>query len=614
MDPNISTALRGDEEDSFHIELIAKCTGKREKRVCSSEEFPPPHPCEHRPPEHRTVKKAQYARNDYERNNYARRSQENNCERNGQDKNSEWSDRYVRTARRKRKWRGVPDDQREWTARPVQTQRCSHPVKAIAQSENGSHGVAPISRTITYSGEIAPIAQPEDSPIKSWARRRNRRQNNQWRQAKNPVASEKATYEVSSASNEAMCYVFGILVNILLEHNFHSLVDIVNLQRTCRLLHDGLHTPYFYTRILRDLYHVPFRIKPSVGPYNALRRWYTQNFEWIPLQDESTVWLSRAVDPNAIGCHDGPVYVFGGQSIRENRYSSTLFKITLRGHELIKEDVISRDMGPCGRAACGLAYVEFAGEHGTPISRKLYVFGGRGFGWYLDDVWCWENNTWEMVRISKSVPSPLKRWAHSMVSYPGGFLMYGGSAPGVLFDDLWSFRPEDGWSQIECTGALPPSRAGQASLLHQNYMYISGGNTAGPIVETYHDVWRIGLHFPSGTGPDTHPSPLGPWEQLQIQGPTLTARIGHSLVPLNHSRIILFGGRNLSYGIKEENQFVTNADVIDVETCTNTPVLLPPWLQRTGACALNHPEGVVFWGGLAPDRTSIAPAVLLRPI
>lgn len=420
--------------------------------------------------------------------------------------------------------------------------------------------------------------------------------------------STKPTLEVAN-SNDKVSSVLSVLANILMEHNYSDMRDITSLQRTCRLFHGVMHSPYFYTRVLRAIYRVPFEINPLVGPARSVRRWVKLNFEWLPLKDESNVWLSRAVDPNPIGCHDSPVYVFGGQSVHESRYSNTLLKLTFRGHQLIKEEIAAEGIPPCARAACGLAAMPTLG------GERLFMFGGRGSGWYLDDLWTWEDSRWVQIPRSEDSPWPAKRWAHSMVSVPGGFLLYGGSAPGVLFDDLWSFRPEEGWKCVQCPGTLPPSRAGQACLLHEGTLYISGGNTAGPIVDTYRDVWRLKFDFSA----DGHPRPIGSWDELNICGPALTARIGHSITPLSDNRILLFGGRNLSYGVKEEDQFATDADVIDVETCTNNPVQMPSWLQRTGACAMNHPEGVVFWGGLASDRVSsttasVAPAVLFRPI
>jgi len=399
--------------------------------------------------------------------------------------------------------------------------------------------------------------------------------------------------------------VLDVLLNVIAEHNYMSLRDSMNLQFTCRSAREAINSDYFYFRTLRDVLHIPFCISPSVGSYECLRRWTTKQFVWTHLPDNTTVWLSRAVDPNPIGCHDKPVYAFGGQTVQENRYSNTLFKIVLNGLHLQKEIIdapTGYHEGPCGRAACGVAMV----------LGKIFVFGGRGWGWYLDDVWCWspDSGMWTGVTWKKDQKAPAKRWAHSMVSYGSGFLVYGGSAPGVLYDDLWSFTPDLGWQEIICEGPVPPPRAGHASLMHGGYFYISGGNTAGPVVETYCDFWRVPLLCHGGN----HPVPGGRWEKVKFKGPKLTARIGHSIVPLSKDRIMLFGGRDLSYGLSDTERFSACADVVDMDAFTNTSIPLPPWLQRTGVCALNHPEGIVFWGGLSPDRMTIAPAVLCRPI
>merc|ERR1712029_398525 len=101
---------------------------------------------------------------------------------------------------------------------------------------------------------------------------------------------------------------------------------------------------------------------------------------------------------------------------------------------------------------------------------------------------------------------------------------------------------------------------------------------------------------------------MGSWEKMEFEGDHLTPPIGHSITALSHNRIMLFGGRDLSFGLRDSERFSRHMDIIDIEQNVVKSILLPKSLRRTGTCVFNHEEGIVFWGGLASDRATIAKA------
>lgn len=242
------------------------------------------------------------------------------------------------------------------------------------------------------------------------------------------------------------------------------------------------------------------------------------------------------------------------------------------------------------RAACGFVQTK---------DKTCYVFGGRSGTHYLDDLWSFkvqETISWVPHVSQNSSPAP--RWAHSMIAIgEGGFLLYGGSAPGRLFGDLWYFNGTS-WTELEQSQKRPHERAGHAVAIvpegNLEWLYVYGGNTAGPVVETYSDLWRLPILCKNDTC-----VLKGPWQKVNVIGPSLTPRIGHSLT-LCGTRLVIFGGRNLS--ATSDQQFASQMDVINLETQKNYTIPVPPEVRRTGHFVLNHPEGLVFAAGLSASR------------
>ena len=59
------------------------------------------------------------------------------------------------------------------------------------------------------------------------------------------------------------------------------------------------------------------------------------------------------------------------------------------------------------------------------------------------------------------------------------FRRFGGSGP-PAFNDTWSFNISTRkWTELQCTGPIPPPRAGHAAVLVDNVMYVFGGRASG---------------------------------------------------------------------------------------------------------------------------------------
>lgn len=371
------------------------------------------------------------------------------------------------------------------------------------------------------------------------------------------------------------------------------------VSRACRQLLEGDDAQdfnakgYLYHEISKLVFKIPFQIAKESAKL-SLRRWESFQLYWKPIRGAATpYWLVRGADGNAVGEHSRRrVFAFGGSSVAGDSYSKTLYELFWTNRDTIMHEEVNApvDHSFPSRAACGFVQTQ---------DKVCYVFGGRSGTHYLDDLWSFkvqDQISWTPYVSQLSSPAP--RWAHSMISIGRrGFLLYGGSAPGRLFGDLWYFNGSQ-WSELEQSEKRPHERAGHAVAIVPDgkidWLYVYGGNTAGPVVETYSDLWRLPLSCDEETC-----TLKGDWQRVNVLGPPLTPRIGHSLT-LCGTRLVIFGGRNLS--ATNDQQFAAAMDIINLEQQRNTVIPVPSEVRRTGHFVLNHPEGLVFAAGLSANR------------
>ncbi len=100
-----------------------------------------------------------------------------------------------------------------------------------------------------------------------------------------------------------------------------------------------------------------------------------------------------------------------------------------------------------------------------PLADRIILFGGRGSGGFLNDVWAYDigSNNWEEVNPLGTPPSP--RHGHNAVYDPGGHRMviWAGQGAG-FFNDVWVLElGEMRWRRLD-PGNAPEPRYGSTSV------------------------------------------------------------------------------------------------------------------------------------------------------
>lgn len=144
-------------------------------------------------------------------------------------------------------------------------------------------------------------------------------------------------------------------------------------------------------------------------------------------------------------------------------------------------------------------------------NRRMVVFGGRSGGTDYNDVWAFDlsNHTWtDLTPSSGGAPAPRRTpgsiydpLAHRMVTWSG-------QAPGVFFNDAWSFDlTTNAWTLLSPAGGPPNVRYGVA---------VAWDPAAGELVTfagftnmgRFHDTWRLDPAVESWTDVTPGTTPL----------------------------------------------------------------------------------------------------------
>lgn len=104
-------------------------------------------------------------------------------------------------------------------------------------------------------------------------------------------------------------------------------------------------------------------------------------------------------------------------------------------------------------------------DHGGTLFAIAYIPPDRLPGWQV----C-------KTRAFSSKPPP--RSGHTLVSYKGKLILFGGAHEDVHYDDTWLFDPSRHvWTQLQCTGIRPTARQGHVSVVMKDAMFVYGGRT-----------------------------------------------------------------------------------------------------------------------------------------
>eukprot|EP00656_Telonema_subtile_P012411 TRINITY_DN16249_c0_g1_i3.p1 TRINITY_DN16249_c0_g1~~TRINITY_DN16249_c0_g1_i3.p1 ORF type:complete len:433 (-),score=65.90 TRINITY_DN16249_c0_g1_i3:115-1413(-) len=297
----------------------------------------------------------------------------------------------------------------------------------------------------------------------------------------------------------------------------------------------------------RDFFH-PSMIDHAKATF---QQWYRYHTEWIEHPPDTELpprFLHRAARV------DHSVYIFGGRSAEGS--TNELWRMDLPSKALCQVPIGPSHACPSPRSSVSL----------TPFEQSLYVFGGLTHDdVYCNELWLFDINTAEWSEVIPPVDAawPLGRWGHTMTSISDGqgselMVLFGGSAPGRCFDDVWVLDPSShSWSTIEpaddaaaftlsaainiaaaelfgtrSSDSWPAARAGHSATVVGENILVFGGNTT---VECFDDLWVlpvVSIFRNEAT-----------WTRIAYTGDAPSARIGHSAHVVG-DRLYVIGGRN----------------------------------------------------------------------
>jgi hypothetical protein len=165
-----------------------------------------------------------------------------------------------------------------------------------------------------------------------------------------------------------------------------------------------------------------------------------------------------------------------------------------------------------------------------PSGAVAYLFGGRGAGGDLDDLFAYDLAADRWIRLAPIGPTPPPRSGHVAAWIDGlGLVVYGGRSGSSALADLWAYDPEaNGWRTLTTTGDAPGARAGSCGAVAlDGRLWISHGEAA---VGTYlDDTW---VYAPGQSV----------WTRIETAARP-SARAGAACWWTDDDRLTLLGGR-----------------------------------------------------------------------
>ena len=367
-----------------------------------------------------------------------------------------------------------------------------------------------------------------------------------------------------------------IVLHIL---SYGDLLSVINFRLTSKSSYADSNDSSIWKRLLH--YHIPnCRAINRVSKENALitlKKWIVNDFKLSTYSNISCGIKSRYLH-RAVTLSDGRVFIFSGAKCRNDMHLENyndMWELCLETNAIVRRDV--NGLMPHGRCASAMAC----------IGDKIFIFGGLSSNGFSNDFWCFNTSTNRWIALpSKDGLNPPPRWGHTLVAYGNTLVVYAGSNMEAVLDDIWvvdvSSLPNIEWKQLSFASSLQPmGRSGHSATIHNNMMYIYGGNTHG---STLSDFWRINLD-------DLSTGYLRCYEIIQNNTPR--GRIGAAMFTIGN-KIFMFGGRD-----KMISEFLCGFFVFDTTheswKCLHLDdSLIQP---RTGHCAFATPTGICFFGG-----------------
>ncbi|XP_053609629.1 uncharacterized protein LOC128674770 isoform X1 [Plodia interpunctella] len=214
-----------------------------------------------------------------------------------------------------------------------------------------------------------------------------------------------------------------------------------------------------------------------------------------------------ALQEHSVTAHEGRLYVFGGESALANDTPLWIYDTEsqvwrkLPGHGSFT--AILRRRGPREPRGAGAGPRGRRGHSAHTLKDCLLIYGGyKDLRGSTNELWAfhYESESWQQVRTASAGPA---RHRHAAALHDNRLYVHGGQCDLRESADLWHYDTISRvWSQVRSPAKLSPSaRSGHAGLRAGAHFYIFGGEANG---HPTNELWRF--HFATET-----------WERI-IQG------------------------------------------------------------------------------------------------
>lgn len=229
---------------------------------------------------------------------------------------------------------------------------------------------------------------------------------------------------------------------------------------------------------------------------NDLYEYKFTTSQWINWEDRITGDLPPARSAHGAAIFNNRLWIFAGYD--GHTRLNDMWSIDLTSSEPQWEKIEQSGDSPPTCCNFPMAVVDdsmyvFSGQSGAKITNNLYQFK------FKDRLWI-RIRTSHLLRGTPAAPQ--RRYGHTMVPYRRALYVYGGSADGILDNEVHCFDVDSrSWSVIQPApeSFIPPGTVFHSAAVWNNGLYIFGG-TLDSLSNRSGDLYRFSLStFPKCT-------------------------------------------------------------------------------------------------------------------
>lgn len=229
---------------------------------------------------------------------------------------------------------------------------------------------------------------------------------------------------------------------------------------------------------------------------NDLYEYKFTTSQWINWEDRITGDLPPARSAHGAAIFNNRLWIFAGYD--GHTRLNDMWSIDLTSSEPQWEKIEQSGDSPPTCCNFPMAVVDdsmyvFSGQSGAKITNNLYQFK------FKDRLWI-RIRTSHLLRGTPAAPQ--RRYGHTMVPYRRALYVYGGSADGILDNEVHCFDVDSrSWSVIQPApeSIIPPGTVFHSAAVWNNGLYIFGG-TLDSLSNRSGDLYRFSLStFPKCT-------------------------------------------------------------------------------------------------------------------